>query len=76
MSIRYVCRHCGTSVGIIDVVTINSKELGLDHLTATERKQFIHYNSNGEMSIQTICEDCQEALERNPDYHQYETFIQ
>ncbi|WP_110114677.1 anti-sigma-F factor Fin family protein [Bacillus sp. CGMCC 1.16541] len=76
MSIRYVCRHCGTSIGILNVATIDSKELGFDHLTATERKQFIHYNSNGEMSIQTICEDCQEALERNPDYHQYETFIQ
>jgi hypothetical protein len=24
----------------------------------------------------TICEDCQEALDRNPHYHEYHTFIQ
>ncbi len=76
MSIRYFCRHCGCKVGDIDYASFDSKELGFDHLTTQERKEFIQYHSNGDMSVKTICEDCQEALDRNPDYHQFETFIQ
>ncbi len=37
-------------------------------------KDFIHYHNSGDIVVKIICEDCQ-ALERNPDYHQYETFI-
>jgi hypothetical protein len=76
MSIHYFCRHCGCKVGAIDQTTFDSKQLGFDHLTAQERKEFIHYHANGDMSVKIICEDCHEALDRNPDYHQFETFIQ
>ncbi|TYR78309.1 anti-sigma-F factor Fin family protein [Priestia megaterium] len=76
MSIHYFCRHCSAKVGMIEETTHNTEQLGFHHLTSDERKEFIHYHSNGDLVVKTICEDCQEALERNPDYHQYETFIQ
>ncbi|MCA1530915.1 DUF2757 family protein, partial [Bradyrhizobium yuanmingense] len=28
-----------------------------------------------DIHVKTICEDCQEALARNPEWHQYEKFI-
>lgn len=76
MAIHYHCRHCGVNVGTIDRASVNSESLGFDHLTTDDRKEMITYQSNGDMTIKTICEDCQEALERNPDYHEYEQFIQ
>jgi hypothetical protein len=35
----------------------------------------ISYQPNGDIHVKTICEDCQEALTRNPELHQYEKFI-
>lgn len=76
MAIHYNCRHCGVNVGTIDSSSLHSESLGLQFLTNDERKDMIAYQSNGDITIKTICEDCQEALERNPEFHQYEQFIQ
>ncbi|MFN2748236.1 MULTISPECIES: anti-sigma-F factor Fin family protein [Bacillus] len=76
MALHYYCRHCGVKVGSLDHSYVNSAQLGFDHLTNEERNDMISYKDNGDLHIRTICEDCQEALERNPDYHQYQSFIQ
>ncbi|MCU0158318.1 anti-sigma-F factor Fin family protein [Bacillus safensis] len=76
MALHYYCRHCGVKVGSLDEPAVQSEALGFHHLTNEERNDMISYRENGDLHVQTICEDCQEALERNPDYHQYHTFIQ
>jgi hypothetical protein len=76
MAIHYQCRHCGVEIGELEDRSVASEQLGFHHLTNDERKEMIHYEQNGEMTVKTICEDCQEALERNPEFHQWETFIQ
>ncbi|MDA7028379.1 anti-sigma-F factor Fin family protein [Bacillus sp. CLL-7-23] len=76
MALHYYCRHCGVKVGSLDHFYANSEQLGFHHLTAEERNDMISYKDNGDLHVMTICEDCQEALERNPDFHQYQSFIQ
>ncbi len=76
MAIYYYCRHCQVQVGTIEQSIISASELGFDHLTGEERKEMIDYDGNGNVYVKVICEDCQEALERNPDLHQYENIIQ
>ncbi|EMT45295.1 MULTISPECIES: anti-sigma-F factor Fin family protein [Anoxybacillus] len=76
MALHYYCRHCGIKIGAIDALGLESKQLGFHHLTEEERLDMIQYLPNGEVHVKTICEDCQEALDRNPDLHQYEKFIQ
>ncbi|MFY0761123.1 MULTISPECIES: anti-sigma-F factor Fin family protein [Metabacillus] len=76
MALHYKCRHCGVNVGTIDSVSVYSEQLGFHHLSQEERQEMISYESNGDILVKTICEDCQEALERNPDYHQLQRFIQ
>ncbi|KAA6443758.1 anti-sigma-F factor Fin family protein [Bacillus swezeyi] len=76
MALHYYCRHCGVKVGSLDHSYVNSEQLGFHHLTNEERNDMISYKDNGDLHVMTICEDCQEALERNPDYHQYQSFIQ
>ncbi|MDF0727830.1 anti-sigma-F factor Fin family protein [Cytobacillus sp. S13-E01] len=76
MSLHYFCRHCGTKVGTLDKMSIHSEELGFHQLNDEERQEMISYQTSGDIHIKTICEDCQEALERNPELHQYESFIQ
>jgi hypothetical protein len=75
MAIHYHCRHCGTNIGSIDRVSIHSESLGLDKLTVTERQDMVSYDHAGDIHVTAICEDCQETLERNPDYHQYDYLI-
>lgn len=76
MAITYSCRYCGTQIGQLQNEIYHAEALGFDHLTAEERREIIHYDDNGDVQVKTVCEDCQEALERNPDYHQLTSFIQ
>ncbi|MFL6554517.1 MAG: anti-sigma-F factor Fin family protein [Bacillus sp. (in: firmicutes)] len=75
MAIHYHCRHCGTKLGSIDKASIHSEALGLHKLNDQERLEMVAYDASGDIHITAICEDCQEALERNPDYHQYDFLI-
>ncbi|MBU8908432.1 anti-sigma-F factor Fin family protein [Desertibacillus haloalkaliphilus] len=75
MAIHYRCRHCGVGMGSFNE-QLDSQQLGFHHLNEHERQEMIRYDNNGDVNVDVICEDCQEALERNPDYHQLETFIQ
>lgn len=77
MEVRYKCRHCGTEVGRIKGDVFHTDRLGLDTLNSEERTQFVSYEADQEaMNVSTICEDCQEALERNPHFHELDTWIQ
>nr|WP_263323937.1 anti-sigma-F factor Fin family protein [Neobacillus sp. Marseille-Q6967] len=75
MSIHYHCRHCGTNIGSIEQTSIQSETLGLHKLTQEERQEMVSYDPTGNIHIKAICEDCQEALERNPEFHQYDFLI-
>ncbi|UII56012.1 anti-sigma-F factor Fin family protein [Cytobacillus spongiae] len=75
MAIHYHCRHCGVKIGTIDNMSVYTEKLGLHKLTDEERQDMISYDSTGSLQIKAICEDCQESLQRNPDYHQYDYLI-
>lgn len=76
MNIKYKCRHCGTEVGTINNQYFHTHKLGFDQLDVDERQEMIQHETSGDITVKTICEDCQEALERNPEYHEWENFIQ
>ncbi|TLS35114.1 anti-sigma-F factor Fin family protein [Pseudalkalibacillus caeni] len=76
MTITYQCRHCGQEVGKLEQQSCTIDKLGFNQLTNQERQEMIEYHNDGTMTVKTICEDCQEALERNPHYHQLHSFIQ
>lgn len=76
MAIYYYCRHCGVQVGKIEQSIISTSQLGFDHLTGEERREMIEYDGSGNVYVKVICEDCQEALERNPELHQFGNIIQ
>ena len=75
MAIHYHCRHCDSNLGSIQQTSIHSEALGLHRLTDQERQDMVTYDNSGEIHIKAICEDCQEALEKNPDFHQYDYLI-
>ncbi len=75
MPIHYHCRHCSTQMGTIDNISLETEQLGFHKLTDEERQEMVSYDSNGDIHIQAICEDCHEALQRNPDLHQYDYLI-
>ncbi|MCO4852306.1 anti-sigma-F factor Fin [Bacillus vallismortis] len=76
MALHYYCRHCGVKVGSLESSMVSTDSLGFQHLTNEERNDMISYKENGDVHISTICEDCQEAFDRNPHYHEHHTFIQ
>ncbi|MEN1966459.1 anti-sigma-F factor Fin family protein [Lentibacillus sp. N15] len=75
MSIVYRCRHCGDVVGKIDQQVIDESMLGLDKLSAEDKREMIDYQ-DGDLQIKTICENCEASLGANPQYHELDFFIQ
>ena len=76
MALHYFCRHCSVKVGSLDNISVYSEQLGFNQLSTHERQEMISYEQNGDIHVKTICEDCQEALDRNPDLHQVQNLIQ
>lgn len=76
MAVHYQCRHCGITLGTIDQSIHDSVRLGIHTLTDEERLDMVQYDNEGNIHIKSICEDCQELLERNPDYHNQDYLIQ
>ncbi|MCJ7843037.1 anti-sigma-F factor Fin family protein [Lederbergia sp. NSJ-179] len=75
MQVHYFCRHCAVKVGTINGKLLTEEELGIHQLNEIEKQEMITYSGDGDIYIQTICENCQKALEKNPDLHQYDFFI-
>lgn len=75
LTIHYHCRHCGVEIGRLEKMSVHAESLGLHKLTGEERQDMISYDNSGNIHIKSICEDCQEVLERNPDYHQYDFLL-
>jgi hypothetical protein len=75
LAIHYHCRHCGQKLGSLNDLTLDYEPLGLHTLNQEEKNDMVHHHSSGDVYVQSICEDCQESLERNPDFHQYDYLI-
>jgi len=75
LAIHYQCRHCKTKLGEIDQ-QVESNALGFDQLSSSERTDMVTYASNGDIHVEAICEDCHEALMRNPDLYELDHVIQ
>ncbi|WP_062107770.1 anti-sigma-F factor Fin family protein [Bacillus niameyensis] len=75
MIVHYYCRHCTADIGTIDSSSLTEEQLGIQTLSENEKQEMVSYGANGDIRIQTICENCQEALEENPDLHQYDYLI-
>ncbi|MBB5174904.1 anti-sigma-F factor Fin family protein [Texcoconibacillus texcoconensis] len=76
MTIQYQCRHCGTHIGTIDERNVNTEELGLSQLKPEEEDEMVQYDTQGNLQVNVICENCHDALDQNPDLHEQDTFIQ
>jgi hypothetical protein len=63
-------------MGTIEQTTLETERLGLHKLSGEERLDMVSYDTEGNMHIKSICEDCQELLERNPDFHGQDYLIQ
>ncbi|MBS4198018.1 anti-sigma-F factor Fin family protein [Lederbergia citri] len=75
MPIHYYCRHCSTKMGTINDTVLNEEQLGIHTLTNEEKQDMVSYGSDGDIHIQSICDDCHEAFKKNPDLHQYDYLI-
>lgn len=74
MNTHYYCRHCGYQVGSIEKEEAQGFIIG--QLTEEEKLEMLHFDEDGNIYIKTICEPCQQALEHNPHYHEYDMFLQ
>lgn len=75
VAIHYQCRHCQAKVGTIEQ-SVDAERLGFDMLTSVERAEMVSYLDNGDILVKVICDDCHEALLRNPDLYEVDHVVQ
>lgn len=76
MAIIYKCKHCKHVIGEIGQHIISTSMLGWDQLSVREREKMIQYKENGDVHVQTICENCEESLGQHPAYYELDYFLQ
>ena len=75
MAIIYQCRHCKEEIGRLEEKMLDTTLLGLDRLTAEEKKEMMEFQANGDLKIYAICDSCGDALNTYPHYHELDYFI-
>lgn len=76
MDFYYTCRHCRANIGTIYERTATWQQLGFQQLTASDYGELVQYDVFGNLHIQVICENCEEALRHNPSLHGIDYIIQ
>ncbi|RKN65746.1 anti-sigma-F factor Fin family protein [Paenibacillus ginsengarvi] len=67
MAVKYVCRHCATSLGEIDNALVSEAQLGFHFLTPEERSDIITYSQGGDILVRLTCDYCRKALDEHPE---------
>lgn len=75
MTIHYHCRYCKTEVGTLPFHKEETLHK-LHRLEIGEIDDFIEKDAEGRMTVQCICEQCEQALRRYPDYHILKRWLQ
>ncbi|HLS35629.1 MAG TPA: anti-sigma-F factor Fin family protein [Bacillota bacterium] len=75
MSVVYLCRHCGHKIGELQKSIVDFSALGITHLTAKERRRMLHYQEDGSLQVQAICDSCKDTLDEHPEYYELDFFI-
>lgn len=65
--VEYVCRFCQSSLGKLNSSVYSEAELGLDQLTEEEREDIISLDTNGQMQVRVVCENCEHILNHYPE---------
>ncbi|MHA6252903.1 anti-sigma-F factor Fin [Oceanobacillus sp. CAU 1775] len=76
MAVVYQCRHCNQSIGTLEENVLDEAILGIAELSREEKEAMLKYQSNGDLLVYAICEQCEEALMLHPHYHELDYFIQ
>jgi hypothetical protein len=72
MRVAYVCRYCSHLVGELNrpdwTLHDAALRLGLLSLSPVERSEWISYNGGSRtLTVQTVCDYCQSAVEAHPE---------
>jgi Protein of unknown function (DUF2757) len=72
MRVEYWCKHCKHLIGELDrpdwSLADAERYCGIQHLTSTERSEWVSvYGSPHVMTVQTVCDHCQQAVEQHPE---------
>lgn len=75
MALHYRCRHCGTKLGSLESDALTTEQLGFNQLTDEDRQEMIVYDSEGDMHVKAICEECYTSLQNNPEFYENDYII-
>jgi len=76
MPIRYKCRHCETEIGQLPFDRIDDQFLHKHELTQEDQHIYIKNGAEGDYTVQCICEECQDSLQKFPNYYALKKWIQ
>ncbi|WP_342513932.1 anti-sigma-F factor Fin [Sporosarcina sp. FSL K6-1522] len=76
MAIRYTCRHCETEIGTLPFESAKETILLLQEMDQGEEERFLTCEKDGEFTVRCICEQCEQSLQRFPNYYTLNRWLQ
>lgn len=71
MRFEYVCRYCKQPVGAVDqalwTYADGAQRLGLHHLDKDHQQEVIQSQQGNSVQVQTVCEQCEQAVNMHPE---------
>lgn len=75
--IHYHCRHCKIEIGTLPMICRGEILPTITKLEAQcEDECFLTYEEDGTLTVHTICECCEETLQKSPHYYTLEKWLQ
>lgn len=76
VTIRYHCRHCETEIGSLPFESAQEALQLLQKLDETEEERFLTFGKDGALTVRCICEQCENSLQKFPDYYTFNKWLQ
>lgn len=78
VAIRYNCRHCKTEIGSIPFGSARETLRLLEKLDEEEKEEerYLTLGENGDLTVRTICEQCEQSLQSHPNYYTFTKWLQ
>lgn len=71
MRFEYVCRYCKGNVGTVEhaawTYSDGAQRLGLNQLDKAHQREVIQSQREDTVQVQTVCEQCEQAVSMNPE---------
>lgn len=76
VAVRYACRHCEVEIGSLPFESAKETVELLRKLDEAEEERYLTFGEDGDVTVRCICEQCEQSLQKFPNYYTFNKWLQ